>query len=98
MRDPGQVAFYHSKEWLSAREAYISKVGGMCERCLAKGIVRPGYIVHHRTHINTENITDPTILLSFDNLEYLCLECHNLEHFGGEKRYYVDENGKVIAR
>ena len=97
MRDPNQVAFYHTSAWLKCRDAYIASVGGMCERCAARGIARPGYIVHHRTHLDPSNINDPTILLSWDNLEYLCLDCHNAEHFSNEtaKRYYVDVDGKI---
>jgi hypothetical protein len=97
-RDPDQVAFYHTSAWIKCRDAYIKSVGGMCERCMARGIYHPGYIVHHRTHLCPENVHDPNYLLSWDNLEYLCQECHNLEHFGkGEpKRYRVNDNGEVI--
>lgn len=90
-----QVSFYHSAAWLKCREAYIKSVGGLCERCLSKGIYEPGYIVHHKEYINADNLTDPEILLNFDNLEYLCLNCHNKEHFKSQKRYSIDENGKV---
>lgn len=44
------------------------------------------------------NISDPSVLLSFDNLEALCFDCHNAEHFRSEKRYTVDEFGRVEAR
>jgi hypothetical protein len=100
MRHPDQVSFYHTAAWLKCRDAYISSVGGMCERCAEKGIARPGYIVHHKEYINPDNIKDPAVLLSFDNLEYLCLDCHNEEHYGtgGNKRYFVDENGKIIIK
>ena len=97
MRDRDQVAFYHTAAWLKCRDAYIAKVGGLCERCAEKGIIRPGDIVHHKEYINPGNVKDPDILLSFDNLEYLCLECHNEEHYGEriDKRYFVDETGKI---
>lgn len=92
-------AFYHSAAWRKCREEYISKVGGLCERCLAKGIVRPGRIVHHKKYISVQNIQDPEVLLRHDNLEYLCQECHNEEHFkANNKRYFVDDFGRVIAK
>lgn len=40
-----------------------------------------GYIVHHKCYIDTTNIYNPDITLNFDNLELLCLDCHNKEHF-----------------
>jgi len=90
--------FYKSKEWQKCRAAYIASVGGLCERCRNRGIIKPGYIVHHREYIDPENISDPNILLSFRNLEYLCMDCHNREHFGNRKRYVVEADGTVVAR
>lgn len=98
MSTPDQVAFYHTQAWLRCRDAYARSVGGLCERCKARGVTRPGYIVHHREHISLENITDPDILLSWDNLEYLCQSCHNLLHHSKNisKRYEVGEDGKIF--
>ena len=97
MRNPEQVAFYHTAAWKKCRDNYAASVGGLCERCASKGIIRAGYIVHHREWITAQNINDPAILLSFDNLELLCLDCHNQEHYkdDGDKRYYVDRDGSV---
>ena len=93
-----QKRFYKSKEWQRCRAAYISSVGGLCERCQHNGIIRPGKIVHHKDYISVENITDPSILLNPDNLEYLCMDCHNAEHFKNIKRYVIDEFGRVDCR
>ena len=93
-----QKAFYNSIEWQRCREEYIKRVGGLCERCEKKGIIRPAKIVHHKDYITVNNITDPGILLAFDNLEALCQSCHNEEHHKNIKRYVVDEYGRVDAR
>ena len=93
-----QRAFYHSQAWLNCRAEYLASVGGLCERCAAKGIVRPARFVHHKEYISAQNITDPSVLLSFDNLEALCFDCHNAEHFKSSKRYKVDEFGRVECR
>lgn len=77
--------FYHGKAWQHTRAAYIKSVGGLCERCLAKGKVTPGYIVHHKHYITEDNINDPNITLNWNNLEYLCFACHQEEHFGKSK-------------
>ena len=93
-----QKAFYNSKEWQRCRKEYLARVGGLCERCLSRGIVRPAKVVHHREYINVVNITDPSVLLSPDNLEALCIDCHNSEHFKNRRRFSVDEFGRVTAR
>jgi len=72
---PWARKFYKSKAWQKTREAYIAARHGLCERCGAGG-----KIVHHRVHLTPDNINDPGITLSFDNLELLCQECHNREH------------------
>lgn len=92
-------AFYKSKEWERCRAGYIKYVGGLCERCLRRGDIVPGLIVHHKCYLTPENITDPATTLSYDNLELLCLDCHNKEHISKrEQRYTIDANGKVIIK
>lgn len=89
-------SFYKSEAWKKARATYAKSVGGLCERCKAQGIISPGEIVHHITHITPDNITDPNITLNFDNLMLLCRDCHSFMHTGNVKRYKVDGFGRVI--
>lgn len=91
-------SFYLSTAWRSCREAYAKSVGGLCERCLAKGMYVPGEIVHHKVHITPENINDESVTLSWDNLELVCRECHADEHGRAQKRFRVDEFGRVVAK
>jgi 5-methylcytosine-specific restriction endonuclease McrA len=89
--------FYRSKAWHDCRDGYIKKVSGLCERCLAKGLYRPGVIVHHKIYLTPRNIKDPSISLNWDNLELLCRECHNEEHLAKDnKRYHFDKSGNLI--
>lgn len=91
--------FYKGKRWKKTREAYIKTVGGLCERCLKNGEIKPAYIVHHKVHLTEDNVSDDQYAYDFNNLEALCLECHNAEHFGNTKtkeRYKIDEMGRVI--
>lgn len=88
--------FYKSKQWQRCRAAYIASVGGLCERCRMRGIINVGVIVHHRKYVDPENITDPAVLTAFDNLELLCKDCHNKEHFAPKKRYFVRVDGTVV--
>lgn len=89
-------AFYKSKAWQQTRTAYAASVGGLCEDCLRRGEYRPGEIVHHKVHLTPENINNPAVSLSWSNLELLCRDCHGKMH-GNQKRYKVDEFGKVIV-
>lgn len=99
--------FYHSKAWKDCRKGYRQFVGGLCERCLKNGVFTPGVIVHHKIHLTADNIKDPTIALSWSNLELLCKACHDDEHMdeikagtqrhhGRKLRYRIDEFGRVI--
>jgi len=90
-----QRAFYKSTAWQRCRSAYISYRGGLCERCMANGVATPGYIVHHKEYITMETLSDPEIALSFNNLELLCLDCHNKEHFKRKRRFVVGPGGVV---
>lgn len=90
-------AFYCSSAWEKARKSYIQTKGGLCERCLAKGLIVTGKVVHHKIHLTEENYKEPSIALNFDNFELLCQECHNKEHHERkEKRYTFGESGEII--
>ena len=90
--------FYNSKEWLKCRAAYLASVNGLCEKCF-----RAALIVHHKKPLNEDNINDPQITLSFDNLQALCLDCHNEVHGYKNKEksiqdgYAFTADGDIIA-
>lgn len=91
--------FYSSYAWKQTRKAYAKSKGGLCERCLEFGIITPGTSVHHIIALTDDNVSDPTISLSFDNLMLLCDNCHySVEGKKIERRYLVDEFGKVITK
>ena len=103
-------AFYRSQAWKTTRAAYLHSRGGLCERCLAKGLIVPATLVHHRVHLSPENIDDESVTLDWSNLEALCRACHTEEHADIykdrhfpksrriKKRYIIDENGSVITK
>ena len=96
--------FYHTGAWKKTRAAYIKYCGGYCERCrkeVEAGTrslqdMKPIAIVHHKKYLSPENINDPRVSLSFDNLEGLCEDHHNKEHKEKNKRYRFDANGQPI--
>lgn len=92
---PFAKQFYKSKDWQRCREAYIASVFGLCER---KGCGKPGYIVHHKIKLTPLNINDPNVTLNWDNLQYLCLDCHNREHGGAStvEGLMFDSKGDLV--
>ena len=89
--------FYKSQAWKNCRNAYFRKVGGLCEECYKKGKIVPAEEIHHKIHLNPQNIHDPSITLNNDNLVALCRECHRKMH-GNQKRYDIDQYGRVTPR
>ena len=44
-----ETGFYNSQAWKDTRRNYKQSVGGLCERCLKKGLYNPAEVVHHKT-------------------------------------------------
>jgi len=43
------------------------------------------------------NVHDPSVALSFDNLEALCIDCHNAEHGLRHDVALFDDAGEIVA-
>lgn len=89
--------FYQSTVWKRCRNLYIQNRinidGGLCERCHKK----IGYIVHHKIYLTQLNIANPSISLSLENLEYLCHQCHDIEHLNANHlRVDFNADGDVL--
>lgn len=95
--------FYNTQAWKNTRRNYLQSVGGLCERCLANGMVTPAELVHHKTPLTDDNIGDLNIALCWDNLQALCRSCHADAHDEiyrqrSGRRYSIDDSGKVIVK
>ena len=92
--------FYKSKVWQNVRQSYIKSVKGLCEVCKTNGEITLGYILHHKIELTEDNINDPYITLSWDNLQFVCMECHNKIHFEQTKPLrdglMFDKDGNVV--
>ena len=71
-----RAAFYHSPQWRKLSRTFLLSRNYICQRCGA-----PAEIAHHKQHLTAANVNNPEISLNPDNLEALCLACHNAEHF-----------------
>lgn len=96
-------SFYDSKEWKDCRNAYIGERilvdGGRCELCHRDH----GYIIHHKVELNEDNISDPSVALGYDNLMYVCQNCHNNIHSSknndknfARKPARFDSSGQIV--
>ena len=94
------TGFYNSKAWQDTRRSYKQSVGGLCERCIERGVFTPADVVHHKIPLTKDNIQDLSLSLGWNNLQALCANCHKEVHkeLGNPigKRYYIDHAGKVI--
>ena len=86
------TAFYKGKAWRRVSAAYMASKCYICERC-----GKPASICHHKTWLNGSNVNDPNIALSFDNLEALCIECHNAEHGLQHNVTIFNDDGSIAA-
>lgn len=91
-------AFYKSATWRRCRRSFIAERtavdGGVCQRC-GRAL---GYIVHHREWLTPENLSDADVALNHNNLEYVCLICHNkIEQGEEDPRYRFTPDGQLEA-
>lgn len=89
--------FYSSKQWKQTQASFLS-ARVYCERCSKPDDPVIAKIAHHKIWLTPQNIHDPAISLSWDNLEALCQTCHNREHHGNKaaKRYEINDKGELI--
>lgn len=107
-----RVDFYKSKVWKRVRKNVWLKQNLLCARCKKPVYVdglsewipkekRTKGIVHHKEYITDLNVYDDNITINEDNLEGLCIDCHNEEHFkqsATRSEYAFDELGNLIKK
>jgi 5-methylcytosine-specific restriction endonuclease McrA len=85
--------FYTSRQWRACRASVLKERGGLCELCLAKGLIEPAVHVHHKEPLTPENLKNPEIATNKANLLCLCEACHAEQH--RRKRWRCDPMGHV---
>ena len=103
---------YKTKTWDRIRKYIWIKQKCICNRChrpvYVSGISewlpidkRLKGIVHHKEYLDDTNYTDINISYNEDNLEGICIDCHNKEHFKSKvirDDVMFDEYGNLIPR
>lgn len=95
MKDFARI-FYNGSQWRETQAAYMASQHYVCERCGSAA-----RIVHHIRYLTPENITNLEVALGWDNLEALCIDCHNHEHLGdtlGMMGTAFDGSGNLVQR
>ena len=95
---PWAEAFYKSSAWKHTRAVAIKRDAYLCQDCLKLGRITAAEEVHHIQPLTPDNINDPDISLNLDNLVSVCRECHQARHGARQRRYIVDELGRVTLR
>jgi 5-methylcytosine-specific restriction protein A len=72
---PKVDAFYHSPQWRRFQSFIVRSRHGICDICGRKGT-----LVHHIVPLTEENVSDPSVSLNPDNVQLLCIPCHNALH------------------
>ena len=76
-RNKEYTAFYNSTQWRKLRQQVLIRDNYMCQHCLADGIVNDkDLIVHHKIELKR----DWSKRLDMENLEAVCVSCHNKIH------------------
>lgn len=88
---------YKSRQWRSLRKRKLL-ANPFCERCLKQGIYKAAKIIHHIEYINSDNYMKDEVFLNINNLESLCQECHNKEHFEQQEEYFFNDSGDLIKK
>lgn len=104
--------FYQTKIWKQVRKNVWLKQSCLCNRChrpvYVNGISewipkekRLKGIVHHKEYLTDVNFNDDNISLNEDNLEGLCIDCHNQEHFSTQvtrQDLMFDDEGNLVSK
>lgn len=97
IRNDTMIKFYQSKPWRKIRMVAIKRANYECEHCRKKGKLTTANTINkygRKTKMDVNHIkpvkTHPHLALELDNLEYLCVNCHNIAD--GKDKYIKNEH------
>lgn len=98
--------FYNSYRWRRCAKAYAESQLFICERCHGlKGNKksdgsRQRWVVHHKNPLNEQNIHDDAVAYGWDNLMFVCIECHNAIHaeLDEQREHGITSGARLLVR
>lgn len=70
------MKFYKSRDWLSLRQEALIRDNYECQICKENGKYKKAENVHHVNEVKKF----PELAMSLNNLQCLCIKCHNDVH------------------
>ncbi|WP_108070770.1 HNH endonuclease [Heyndrickxia sporothermodurans] len=89
IRQDKMIPFYKCKEWRSLRLEALERDNYECQQCKRKGKYTRGQNVHHLREVKDR----PDLALTLENLETVCIPCHNAIH---DKRLKNDKRKPFV--
>lgn len=95
-----RLKFYKSKEWRAVREYVLQRDNYECQECKRNGKVltnKEESLRDKHKRLDVDHIKDlehhPELALEPENLETLCIKCHNKKHnrFVKKEKKWNDE-------
>jgi 5-methylcytosine-specific restriction enzyme A len=86
IKDGKLVKFYQCKAWRKLRLEALERDHYECQECKRQGKVGPAQNVHHIKEVKDF----PQLALVINNVESVCINCHNKEH--GRIVKYIRKN------
>jgi 5-methylcytosine-specific restriction protein A len=83
VRDKERTAFYKTKQWESVRVVALRRDHSQCVPCDKQGITTLANIVDHIIPYEVA----PDLGLVLDNLQTICLSCHNKKTAEDKRKY-----------
>ncbi len=90
IRQDKLVKFYQCREWRKLRLEALERDHYECQICKRKGKYRRAQNVHHIKEVKSR----PDLALTLDNLESVCIKCHNEIH---KKEYNLKSKQKPFV-
>lgn len=96
------IKFYQCKAWRELRKVVIRNANHECEHCKEKGKLTTANTINRngkktKMEVNHKKPlrTHPHLALVLENLEYLCIDCHNIAD--GKDRYLQQNKRRFFS-
>lgn len=90
IREDKLVKFYQHRSWRDLRQEALQRDNRECQPCKRQGKYSGAENVHHLKEVKQF----PHLALDINNIESICIPCHNKEHkrFGRFEKNYNKKN------